>query len=277
MMLDLHTHTTASDGTLEPEELVAHAAKQGITVLAIADHDTVSAIERAREYARRFRLELIPAVEINTEVGSIEIHILGYFIDYRHPLLESTLRELRDLRLTRNDKIVTRFREAGFNLSINDVLECARGETVGRPHIARALVNKGYFKNIQEVFEGYLRPGGPAYVPRAHFTPEDAIALIRESKGIPVLAHPGYNSFDETFVDNLMKAGLRGLEVYYPSHQPLQVDYYRTMATKKGLFITGGSDFHGFDSMHYGDMGSPGYGLKYFAPLKSAALAEGYR
>jgi 3',5'-nucleoside bisphosphate phosphatase len=275
MALDLHTHTTASDGTLTPEELIALAANNGVTVLAIADHDTVSAIERAKEHSRRFQLELIPAVEINTEVGSMEIHILGYFIDCNNALLNSKLQDLRNFRLTRNEKIVGLFREAGFSITIDEVMECARGETVGRPHIARVLVNRGYFRDIQEVFENYLRPGCRAYVPRSRFSPEEAIGLIRHSGGFPVLAHPGYNSFDDAYIDGLIKAGLRGLEVYYPAHLPLQVDFYRAQAMKKKLFITGGSDFHGFDSMHYNRLGAPGYGMKDYQALRAAALAEG--
>jgi len=244
MDADLHLHTTASDGTCNPEELVKLAARVGLAAIAITDHDNVAGIEPALQVAATLGVEVIPGVEINTEWHSLEIHILGYYVDWRDESFLNLLAGLRESRLGRLDRMLDRLRSVGIHLARDRVLAISGEAGVGRPHVARAMVEAGYVASEKEAFERFLAQGQVAYVPRAKLTPVEAVGEILRVKGIPVLAHPGLLSHDEIIPD-LIAAGLLGLEVFYPEHSEETVARYLALAKAKGLLVTGGSDWHG--------------------------------
>ncbi len=252
--VDVHCHTTASDGVLEPEELVRRAARLALTVVAITDHDTVSGVRAARAAGESLGVEIIPGVEINTDVPGSEVHVLGYFIDYQDDFLESQLRRLREGRLARAREMVEKLAALGAPVRLERVLQIARDGAVGRPHVAQALMEAGHVNTFNEAFDRYLGRNSPAYVERMKFTPGEACQLIRRSGGVPVLAHPVF--FDtvgkatgplplEDMLPDLLAAGLMGLEVYYPSYDARTTEYLMALARKYGLLLTGGTDFHG--------------------------------
>ncbi len=245
MRIDLHTHTTASDGLLAPDALVRLAKEAGVTVLGVADHDTTDAVDQAMAAGQRLGVEVIPAVEINTDVEAIEVHVLGYFIDYPQPWFQTFLTRLRDGRVNRAVKMVEKLNALGVPVEFARVREIAGG-AVGRPHVARALVESGAVRSTEEAFERYIGRTGPAYVERLKVTPEDAVHVILQANGIPVLAHPGWGVSDE-MIPPLVAAGLEGLEVYYPDHTPGMVSRYLAIAARHHLLVTGGTDFHGGD------------------------------
>lgn len=189
MRADLHTHTTASDGTLSPAELVREAAAVGLQILAVTDHDTTDGIQQAQEEARRCGLELVPGVELSTDTAGAEVHILGYFVDWRDPEFTALLRRMREDRVERAREMVRRLNRLGLPLTFDDVARQADG-AVGRPHVARALVAAGYVSSFEEAFTRYLARGRPAYVERRRFTPEEAVEVVLRAGGVPVLAHP---------------------------------------------------------------------------------------
>lgn len=248
-MIDLHTHSTASDGKLAPAELVREAARVGIEVLALTDHDTLSGLAEAAEEASRLGLEFIPGVEISAEFSPGTLHMLGYFVDPADAELEQALSWLRGGRDDRNRLILERLAELGCPLDLAEVAGLAGGESVGRPHIARAMINHGYVSSFQEAFDRYLGKGAAAYVDRAKMTPERAIASILKADGIPVLAHPQTLALErdavEKLVESLASLGLAGLEAYYYSHSEEETAFYISLARKLGLAVTAGSDFHG--------------------------------
>lgn len=245
MRIDLHTHTTASDGLLAPEALVALARDAGVGVLAVADHDSTDGIEPGLAAATRAGMELIPAVEINTDVDESEIHVLGYYIDHHQPWFQEFLGRLRDGRVNRAAKMVEKLNALGIRLDFARVRALASG-AVGRPHVARALVGAGVVGSTEEAFEKYLGRNGPAYVERLKVSPPEAVQVILRAGGVPVLAHPGWGVKDE-MIPGLVDAGLEGLEVYYPDHTPAMVTRYLEIAQKLRLLVTGGTDFHGGD------------------------------
>ena len=250
MKFDLHTHTTASDGTLTPEDLVKEANRLGIDSLGITDHDTTEGLGRAIGAGEKWGVEIVPGIEINTDVEEIEVHILGYFISYQNEVLQETLREIRNERLLRAWKILERLRRLGLEVSETSILDVAQGQAVCRPHIARALVRAGYCSSMKEAFEKYLKKGGKAYVPRQSLSPEEAIQVIQKTGGVPVLAHPGLIGRDD-LIPFLVTAGLEGLEVYYSRHSPEVTKHYSEMAVRSRLIQTGGSDYHGpMDGLH---------------------------
>lgn len=247
--IDLHTHTTASDGSLSPEDLVRLAKHQGVSALAVTDHDSVAGLKRADDEGVRQGVEIIPGIEISCLYRDVELHILGYFINPEDPRLQPTLDKYLASRNARNPRIVKRLRELGLDLTYEEVKDFAGSATVGRPHIAQVLLRKGYVKSVSEAFDRYLADGGPAYVPRVLPTPAEAIGLIKQVGGISVLAHPVYASrlkepFDQVCL-TLKGWGLLGLEAIYSTHTQQQTDRYSSTAKELGLLITGGSDFHG--------------------------------
>lgn len=245
MGFDLHVHTTASDGKLTPEQVIRLAVDMGLDGLAITDHDTVNAIVPGLRYISQMGLdfELIPGIEFNTETGPNDIHILGYFLDYTNSSLLLKLQELKRSRDGRAIKIVDRLKALGLPIELDRVKEYARGEVLGRPHIADAMIEKGYVRNREEAFDKYLDSDRPAYVPRYKFTPLEAMSLIHKCGGLAVLAHPGVIG-DQSLVSDIISMGVDGLEVYYPQHSELQTSCYKSMAERAGLLVTGGSDFH---------------------------------
>jgi 3',5'-nucleoside bisphosphate phosphatase len=244
--VDLHIHTTASDGVYSPSDIVRLAAEIGLKTIAISDHDTVGGIEEALAATKGLPLEVIPAVELSCEVAGGEVHILGYYVDCHHPPLLEMLRNLRDARFGRARKMVEKLAGLGMPLSWDRVQEIAQGESVGRPHIARAMLEKDYISTTTEAFNLYIGRNGPAYVERYKLTPVDAIQLIRAAAGLPVFAHPDTNHSVFNELGTLIRGGLVGLEAYYADFSETQRDELAGIATKLGLVATGGTDFHGF-------------------------------
>ena len=276
MRVDLHTHTTASDGLLPPATLVEEAARLGVGILAITDHDTTDGLEEALEAGYALGVEVIPGVEINTDVQGAEIHVLGYYIDYTRDWFQDALRHLRESRLDRAARMVARLATLGIQLDLQRVLALAHGGSIGRPHIARAMVEAGYISSPEEAFRLYIGRGGPAYVERERFPPEDAVRMILRAGGVPVLAHPGLSTRDG-LVPDLIAAGLMGIEVYYPEHSPAQVQHYLHLARKFGLLTTGGTDYHGGDIAPRVQIGSVEVPLEVVEALKQRAKQQSAR
>ncbi len=248
-MIDLHTHSTASDGKLSPAELMRHARAVGIEVIALTDHDTLSGLEEASEEAAKSGIEFIPGVEISAENDPGTLHMLGYFIDPKDAELVETLLWLRGGRDDRNHIILTKLAELGCPLEWDEVAAYAGGESMGRPHIATAMVNRGYVATFKDAFDRYLGKGAAAYTEREKMTPEIAIERIRSAGGLAVLAHPQTLSLTDDELSDLLgrltSQGLAGVEVYYYSHSEEETELYLNLAHRYGLIATGGSDFHG--------------------------------
>ncbi len=248
---DLHAHTTASDGTTPPEELVARARRIGLSYLAVTDHDTTAGVGAALEAARDTELRLIPGVELSADGPPGKCHLLGLRIRHDDAHLSETLARLSENRMSRNEKIAARFRAIGIPLTLDMVRAVAPpGANVGRPHFAQTLVQMGVVTSVPEAFSRYLSDTGPVYVEKDTLTPEEAIALIHQAGGLCFLAHPGLLKLKEHetvegFVAQLQAFGLDGLEAYYGMYSPHQTEQFLRLAQKCGLLITGGSDFHG--------------------------------
>ena len=267
---DLHIHTTASDGTRTPEESVREAARVGLGAVGIADHDTIAGLASGIAEGERVGVIVVPAVEINTDVGKDEVHMLGYYVDYESESLNASLEMLRSGRRDRAAQIVEKLNEAGVDVSMDRVMEIADGAAVGRPHIARALVEIGAVGSVASAFGKYLVRGRPTYVPRYKLTPFQAMEIIRDAGGVPVLAHPGTNQHDE-LIPGLIEAGLKGIEVYHTDHSACHVRRYLEIARKYDLIPTGGSDSHGPDNVKTIEIGSVTVDLSVVARLRSAA------
>lgn len=247
MYADLHIHSTASDGTLMPEEIVELALKKNLSVISLTDHDTTDGIVRALNSARGTNLEVIPGVEINTDWEDTEVHILGYYIDYHSQQLQQILHEMRQARDLRAAKMIEKLKELGISIDYERVKKIAGRAPVGRPHVARAMVECGYVNSIKDAFEGYLERGKPGYVPRTKMDPFTAISVIEKANGIPVLAHPGLMERDN-LIPALVKKGLMGIEVFYPLHDQELTEKYMWFCRKYALVMTGGTDHHGPDT-----------------------------
>lgn len=247
--IDLHTHTTASDGTLSPTELVRLARGAGLAAVAVTDHDTVDGLGEALEAGRALGLEVVPGIEISAEFQPGTMHMLGYFIQPDRPVFAEKLRVLQEARRDRNPIIAEKLNALGLAVTMDEVRAAAGGEQVGRPNFARVLLDKGYVSSMGEAFDRYLTKGGPAYVDKFRLSPADSVELIHQAGGLAVLAHPFTLGLGEqvleTFVADLAACGLDGLEVYYPEHDPDQTRACLELAARHGLAVTGGSDFHG--------------------------------
>ncbi|MDD5312180.1 MAG: PHP domain-containing protein [Dehalococcoidia bacterium] len=247
MKFDLHLHTTASDGRLTPAELVDLAVKKGIEVIAITDHDSVSGVEAATAAALKYpELKVIPGVEINTDYISGEVHVLGYFINYHDRALNAALEKIRESRVGRAQKMINKLNDLDLHIEWARVQELARGESICRPHIAQALLEKGYIESEKEAFDRYIGRNGPAYVERDKVKPTDAVAIILRADGLPVLAHPAYIDHLDKLIIDLKNAGLVGLEAYYGEYNESTISNMVGIAKKYGLLTTGGSDYHHF-------------------------------
>ena len=246
--IDLHVHTNASDGKYAPAELVKLAARNGLGLLAITDHDTVSGISSALEAARAYPdLKIIPGVEISSHAPGSEVHVLGYFVDRDNPEFLKQLAALGDSRQDRAKAIVEKLHGLGLDISLERVQQIAGDGSIGRPHIAQALMEKGYVTSFQDVFTRYLGQGCPAYVERIKLTPDEAVELIIQSGGLPVLAHPSTINNAESVIARLAGKGLVGLESYYKDYTDDQRRDMVNLAHRYKLIPTGGSDFHGID------------------------------
>ena len=247
-LIDLHTHTTFSDGSMSPSELVRHAKSKGLFAVAITDHDTVGGVSEALNEGEKVGIEVIPGVEIGVDY-STEMHMLGYFFNDGYQEINKVLEKIKENRNIRNPKIIRRLNELGIDVSMEDVLEEAGHEIVARPHIAKALLKKGYVKTIEEAFKKYLRKGRTAYFKKDKLLPSEGIKEIIKCGGIPVLAHPvllGMNLSDlDRLLGELSLYGLKGMEVFYPINNAQDTGTLMRLAIKHDLIATGGSDFHG--------------------------------
>jgi predicted metal-dependent phosphoesterase TrpH len=248
--VDLHAHTTASDGDHSPTALVEHARQVGLTAIAVTDHDTTDGVAEALEAGERLGIEVIPGVELSAEPKSGQCHILGLLIDPHSKPLRTRLIEVRRNRNTRNARIVEKMqRELGWDITLEEVEEIAGGEVVARPHFARVLINKGYVQTMQQAFDEYLAKGAKAYVERDRLTSTEAIALIHQAGGVAILAHPNNCKLDpaatEQYIRELQSMGLDGIEARYNRHTPEDTSRYLTLARRLNLLTSGGSDFHG--------------------------------
>lgn len=252
---DLHAHTTASDGTFTPRELVEYAKRKNLTGIGITDHDTTDGIEEAMETGKRLGVEVVPGVEINTEYEGKEVHVLGYYFDQSSDLLQKLFVKLRTERSRRMERILEKLDHLGIQVNSDEVWKEARGGAIGRPHIGRVLVRKGVARDMRDAFDRYLGQGGSAYVERYKLHPADAIRQIVEAGGVPILAHPGLVGKDD-IIEQMIPAGLMGIEVFHPDHRPEMRERYGKLAKNLNLLATGGSDFHGSGAEHRGDLGS---------------------
>ncbi|MGM9572564.1 MAG: PHP domain-containing protein [bacterium] len=246
--IDLHVHTTASDGTLTPGEVVSLAQKKGLTAIAITDHDTVWGIEEALAAGKKTGVEIVPGIELSVAYEK-EMHILGYYIDYKNLFLQNKIKKLEQFRLQRNPLIIKKLNLLGLEIELGEVEEIVSGNIMGRPHIAQVMLKKGYVNTVNDAFAKYLAEGKPAYVEKKRISIQEAIATIHSAGGCAVLAHPKYLGLSkeklDLLLDELISYGLDGMEVYYGGHSLSEQICYKDLAVKKGLIMTGGSDFHG--------------------------------
>ncbi|MBN2908430.1 PHP domain-containing protein [Polycladomyces sp. WAk] len=274
--VDLHIHTTASDGLYSPEAVVRLAKKAGLRAIAITDHDTVGGVAQAAAAAANLGMELVPGIEISTLANGQDVHVLGYFVDTEQEWFLQRLQSLRNTREERNRKIIEKLNELGIAITWEEVQAKKRGaiseKNVGRPHIAEILVDKGVVRSMDEAFDRYLGKDGAAYVTTKRITPFEAIELIKEAGGVPVLAHPGLYEND-ALVEEIIVHGLAGLEVYHPDHDEECTERYLEMAERHGLIVTAGSDFHGerHGSMFHAPIGTKTVAYEQVERLKSAA------
>jgi 3',5'-nucleoside bisphosphate phosphatase len=253
MRIDLHLHTTYSDGSYPPGEVLRMAQAANVTALAITDHDTIDGIADAMEAGASLGIEIIPGIEISARdpraTPDSELHILGYFLNWESLDLQAALAHLRMTRHTRNPQVIAKLNELGIDITYDEVLALAGNGAVGRPHIARVLMERGYVSSAKEAFDRYLAAGAAAYVPRELPPPAEAIALIRDAGGVPVLAHPSWLERSDDGIhktcERLKSEGLMGMEVHYSTHKAEQTAQYLDTASRLDLLVTGGSDFHG--------------------------------
>lgn len=277
--IDLHLHTTHSDGSFSAAEVVRLAHRAKVTTLAITDHDIVSGLPEAIATGAELGIDIIPGVEISSRVGDNELHILGYFLNWQDQELSQRLATLRESRHSRNPQIIDRLRALGLDVTYDEVKALAGTDAVGRPHIARLLMEKRYVTSAKDAFDRYLANGRPAYVARELPPPADAIAWIKAAGGVAVLAHPTWATSAgeelEPLLATLKSAGLGGIEVHYSTHTKRQTTKYLGLAKKLDLLITGGSDFHGITKPDI-EVGIGRGGLKVseklLDPLKKAAM-----
>ncbi|TGE32269.1 PHP domain-containing protein [Desulfosporosinus sp. Sb-LF] len=241
---DLHCHTTASDGLLTPSELIRSAAELGLKGIGITDHDTIQGWREAEEAGTNYQLQILRGIELNTDWHGKEVHILGYEVDATSDYLNDKLSYLRQARKQRMLEILNRLELMGVHIDVDQIQRLAEGESIGRPHIAQALIDQGYVSSIREGFDRYIGSGSPAYVGLHKLTPEEGIELIREAGGVAVLAHPGMNRLEQG-IPAWVEVGLQGIEVAHSEHKPEDEMKFRAIAQEFHLLATGGSDFHG--------------------------------
>lgn len=249
-LIDLHVHSNASDGNLSPKEVVNFAKSKGLRAIALTDHDTVDGLHDALEEGKDIGLEVIPGLEISAQLSNGPMHLLGYYVRPSDKKLREILKKLQLMRMSRNQKILEKLNNYGVHLSESNLLAFSKEGQLGRPHFARAMVKEGYVSAMEEAFRRYLGKGAPAYVDKERLQPEEAILMITEAGGIPVLAHPYSLEIRDglEFEAHLIKwidMGLMGIEGFYPDHDGRDGSLYRYLGGKYNLIITGGTDYHG--------------------------------
>jgi len=256
IVVDLHSHTTCSDGRTPPRELVRLAKAQGVQVLAVTDHDTVEAIPECLEEGRVQGVRVIPGIEMSSRFEGQDVHVLGYGLDYASPRLLKRLGELQEGRRVRVGKICEKLKGLGVALEPAEVLGEAGGKSVGRKHVARAMLKKGLVRSLDEAFNKYLGQGSPANVPANELTPADAARLILEHGGVPSLAHPGFLEDPRLAERILDESPIRAIEVYHRYRSSTRHLRYLDLARRRNLNVTGGSDYHGDENPKNGSLGS---------------------
>jgi len=280
--VDLHVHTTASDGTMSPAEVVRYAKEKGLRAIAITDHDTIEGLHEGIGEGKKQGLEVIPGVELSVDFPKGTMHVLGYYIDPTCTGLLDELMVLQQARAERNLRMIEKLRGLGIEIELSELKETPEHGQIGRPHFAHTMVKKGYVQNIQDAFDRYLGKGGPAYVEKFRFSQEEAITIIHQAQGLAVLAHPfTLNRPDPAdfgaLIGELKEKGLDGMEVYNPEHSKGQKKFYRTLAQQHGLVATGGSDFHGLtkDAVDLGEgYGDTNYAYNVVEELKARREAR---
>lgn len=246
-MLDLHIHTTASDGSLTPTQVVQLARKKGFSLIAVTDHDTMGGVAEALEAGKKYNVDVVPGVEISSGV-TLEVHMLGYGMSPDHPVMKAMMEDMRAARVERMERIIENLQKMGVPITVEEV-EAVAGGAIGRPHIAQVLIAHGLVPDVRTAFREYIGVGAKAYVERRKMTSEQVIANIRDAGGVPVLAHGGLLRISEVelnqWIDSMAKKGLMGLECYHNAHTPQMERLLRAAAEHNGLLVTGGSDFHG--------------------------------
>ncbi len=277
--IDLHAHTTASDGTLTPVQLVEEASARGLSVLGVTDHDTLDGLPEATAAAAERGIIVVPGVELSTTVPTGEVHVLGYFVDPADRDFVSQLRALADSRRRRIDLMITLLQQHGFALDRDEIMHDADAGSIGRPHVARALMRLGVVESVSDAFDRFLKPGKPGWVPRERFTPEQAVELLVSNGALPVLAHPYSTKAVDAVVERLVRAGLLGLEVFYGEYTEEQRSHLQAIADRRGLILTGGSDYHGPPHREGRELGSveiPGWAWEQMAATPQASrLVQG--
>ena len=244
---DLHIHTSASDGDFDPKEVVKQAREIGLAAIGIADHDTVAGIDEALEASKKYGVETVPGVELSSEFEQSEVHILGYFIDWRDRKFNNELHKFQEARKVRAERILEKLHKLGINISHKEVAAIAGEGVIGRPHIAEVLAKRGYVRTTNAAFAKYLAYGRPAYVPKYRLLPKIAIHMIHNIGGVAVLAHPVFAQANSLLPD-LVEFGLDGIEVYHSKHDSAKTEYYKKIAEDLHLLVTGGTDCHGANS-----------------------------
>lgn len=242
--IDLHTHSYYSDGTESPRRVVELATQAGLSAFSLTDHDTLEGHAEAETACRELGIRFIPGIEFSSSTQGVEVHMLGFLIEASHAPFRQVLARQKTRRMQRIRDIVSKLQAAGVAIEVADVLAASGKGVLGRPHVAQALLNRGHVKTLREAFDRFIGPKGPGFIHGSTTSPADAIRIIREAGGVPVLAHPVYLKND-ALIEDMVRDGLAGLEVYHYSHSPGLVAQYEQMADRLGLLRTGGSDFHG--------------------------------
>ena len=247
---DLHIHTHFSDSTFSPHEVVLEAHKHGLNCIAITDHDTIDGIHPTRMFADQYGIEVISGVELSSEINNKDVHILGYCFDFENGPLLDQLKSMQQTRIERMKTMIEKLKELGINnIEFGEISALAKSDSLGRPHLASIMLQKGWVKNIREAFDKYLKEGAPAYVRKFKLSPQEAIAMINNAGGVAVLAHPMFTQVDE-LIPEFVRSGMRGLEVIYPNVSENVMNFYAQQAKKHHLVVTGGSDAHGEVKVH---------------------------
>ncbi len=265
---DLHTHTTVSDGILTPEELVRLAYRMKYKILGITDHDTLKGIKRARAEAEKYGIEIIPGCELTAYYYNYEMHILAYFVDPDNKYLNSYLEKFKQARFERAKEIVKKLNKIGIHINYNEMIKKYNTDAIGRAHIAREIISKGYEKDIEGAFKKYLIAGTPGYVPKFLISPKEIINIILHSGGVPVFAHPYYYFNVENIIGKLTKYGLKGIEIYHTYHSAVFIRKFKQIAKKFNLIETGGSDAHSGPSGDYLPFGKIALNLRIIKRLR---------